>query len=179
MRINAVSNQNLGFRGTWETQRLGKFVHYTDPDRVKKVYIPDENENEYSIAHAWKQETGLLPIDWVKENNPYNQSNSRIQYEVAGSPYMPLNVLKASTEMKYRKIDDYDNNSKIEKHIELAKLAAQENDKEEVETQEHNMINQMKKIPAPSLVMAAAMHMDNYKDNFGTNSMYGIRYGKL
>ena len=185
MKIGAISNvsaanrvSNPNFNGRWERKSVQKYVDYTDPDTYKQVYVPDEGEDAYTIAQAWKSHTGYYPIDWVKSNNIYNQSQNPIQYEIKDASYMPLEVLRASVNLKYNNLNSYDHNEKIEKYIELAKLSSQKGDDADVKCQENKMIDEMKQIHVPKLMVAAAWQMNNYKDGFGTETMYGIRYGK-
>ncbi len=197
MRINALSsiqanvfgaqrNNNVNFNGHWENGYYSRYAHGAGTIQ-KRVYVPDKGEDASSISRAWEDETGLAPIDWVKENNPYNQAPARpdpygnnkgaVIYEIKGYPYMPVGVLKASAEKKLDESGDFV--ERISAYTELAKLSAQINDKAAVREYENRMVENLKESNSPSLTAAAAHIMDNYKDGFGNNAMYAIRYGRI
>ena len=90
---------------------------------------------------------------------------------------MPVGVLKASAEKKLDESGDFV--ERISAYTELAKLSAQINDKAAVREYENRMVENLKESNSPSLTAAAAHIMDNYKDGFGNNAMYAIRYGRI
>ena len=99
MRINSIQsnfvNRNKqAFSGHWESTNREKYIGYWDG--VIRSYVPDEGESLKDIALAWKRETGLLPTEWVQKVNTYNQSEEPVEYRIKGSPYMPIDVLRAS-----------------------------------------------------------------------------------
>ncbi len=71
MQVNAISagavsrGNNVSFNGQWKKRAVynGADFHIYN----KNEYIPDKNETVYDISNAWKKETGLYPIDWVKK----------------------------------------------------------------------------------------------------------------
>lgn len=174
MMIHGITNIN--FNGHWEDQIAYKKAYGAEPVK-RRVYVPDENENAYQMAIAWKNETGMTPIEWVKVNNPYNQKGKGIEYKFSNASYMPINVLKASAKMELTNKDfEYD---KIKPLIELAKLAAQEGDEIAVKSYERKMIDSFKKLPSAKLKEGAQTQMNDYKDGFGSKVCYGLRYGNL
>ena len=142
MKINTISTVNYAynnkkaqsFNGTWKERAIFNAADYHTHNQ--KNYIPDENESPKDIAKAWQKETGLLPIDWVKKVNPFNQvkyyktygEELDTEYRINGQKYMPLDVLKASVKLKI----EYDNTYKtpeIRNYVDLAELAMITNDK--------------------------------------------------
>lgn len=176
MRVDCISanksvTSGVYFDGHWEMRRINQYPNQKFRDRIKMVYIPDQSETPYQIAYAWKNETGYAPIDWIKRNNPYNQSTSPIQYEIENCPYLPIDVIKASVDLKYRLINSDEKHRKIDKYIELAKLAAQVGDKQDVLNQEKNMAVTLMQITDSASKLKAVFAMDNYKPDFGTTVM--------
>ena len=182
MRINSISNfsanrNRQSFNGHWEEQYSFQFMNCSGNKIIKKVYVPDENESLTDVAKAWKSETGKLPSDWVKSNNPYDQSEEKVQYEIKNSPYMPINLLIASERIKEKNANSH--TDKIDSYVELAKFYAQKNDYQQVKAYENKMVDTFKDISGAKSQEIAASIMDKYKEDFGSDTKAKVRYGKL
>lgn len=181
MKINTISAVNYAynnkkaqsFNGTWQKRLVFNGADYHTHNQ--KDYIPDENESPRDIAKAWQKETGLLPIDWVKKVNPFNQVNhyktygeeKDTEYRINGQKYIPLDVLKESVKLKI----EYDNAYKtpeIRNYVDLAELAMITNNKKEAKIYEKEMVKIFENERAPKLQYANSKTMDEYKNHWGT-----------
>ena len=181
MKIYAISNftadcKKPHFDGQWETKRMPSHVNSYGGDVVKKVYTPDKKENFASIANAWKQETGSFPSDWVKFNNPYNQNNNDVQYEIKGYPYIPVKLLVESEKLKLSE-SDYSLDT-MECYSQLAKFSAQMGNKQQVKEYEQEMVQSLYDTAGAKYEVIGAKIMNDYRDGFGDDTLARKRYAK-
>ena len=178
MKLNAISaasnlrsNRHVSFNGQWKTRSIYNGADYHVYN--KKEYIPDEGETPRQIAFAWLKETGLLPIDWVKEVNPFNQIKNHncgpereTEYTIKGLKYMPLGIIKESVKIKMERNQAL-NRDYTDELIDLANLSLTEGNKEEAKYYERQMVEIYAKQTSPSLKKAVASSMNEYKENWG------------
>ncbi len=174
MNVNAVSNFNYSnkaamksFKGHWEEDTALNASGYVMNER--KSYVPDKNESPAEIAIAWEKETGKLPIDWVKQNNLYNQGKN-INYQIKDKSYLPFSLLKASAEVKLGRASD--SIDKVFAYTELAKLAAQEGNEKAQRKLETKIQETFAQVSGAKYQMMLANHLNSYKDDYGINLMY-------
>ena len=178
MRINAIQSGYTNrtpqaFKGHWETTDREKYVGYWD-GKIRS-YVPDAGESLRDIALSWRRETGLLPHEWVKEVNTYNQFENPVEYRIKGAPYMPLNVLRASADLKAEERGNYPDDN-IERYLELAKLSAQAGDFPGINYCEGEVVKNFYELKSSKMEEGAAFNMDNYKDGFGSEVKARKRY---
>ncbi len=160
--INTTTPQN--FRGHWEDYKISSKSGFIDIN--KKIYIPDKKESATDIAIAWKNQTGLLPSDWVKKHNPYNQVKNDIQYEIQGCPYLPIDILQASIKLKLQ--NSKSNLERLDLYTETAKFAAQEDDLATVSIAKAKMIGELGEIQNEKERFAGEYIVNKYLPGFGT-----------
>ena len=178
MKLNAISaasnlrsNRHVSFNGQWKTRSIYNGADYHVYN--KKEYIPDEGETPRQIAFAWLKETGLLPIDWVKEVNPFNQIKNHncgpereTEYTIKGLKYMPLGIIKESVKIKMERNQAL-NRDYTDELIDLANLSLTEGNKEEAKYYERQIIEQYKKQSSSKVKMGFKYLMEDYKENWG------------
>ena len=172
MKVSAINTPQLvSFRGHWKNTTLynANMCHIGN----QKIYLPDKNETPTEIAYAWREETGKLPIDWVKDVNPYNQLDSRKiykesqqEYFIQGKKYMPLDVLKASALIKYKE-NSYYESAKLDNLITLAELSSMENNQEETKKYERKIVEMYEQDKSITSKLGIVSAMNRYKDNWG------------
>jgi hypothetical protein len=165
MKITCINyNYPQNFCGHWENYHVSNKSGYMNIN--KRIYVPDRRESDAEIARAWKNETGLFPSDWVKKNNPYNQSKKDIQYEIQGYPYMPIDILHASVKLKWQ--SSKSNLERLDLYTESAKLYAQERDLPSVAITKSNIIEELGELKDPKERLAGEYMVNNYVPEFGT-----------
>ena len=183
MQVNAISagavsrGNNVSFNGQWKKRAVYNAADFHIYN--KNEYIPDKNETAYDISNAWKKETGLYPIDWVKKVNPYNQIKKipyggeiETEYSIKGKKYMPLDVLKASAQQKLEKMEkEYkaDNESqRLVTLIDLAEISSMDDDKKAAKDYESEIVKIYVNQNSLRLKKAVASKMNEYKENWGS-----------
>ncbi len=175
MKVNSISASNKynnwAFSGVWKERKIYNAADYHIYN--KKVYIPDEFETPEEIAMAWKNETGLFPIDWVKKVNPFNQvtkspqygQERETEYSIKDKKYLPYEVLKASALLKNDTL--FNDNEKVKNFIDIAELAMMEDNKEEAKLYEKKIVREFASQTHPRGKLAIASLMDEYKNRWG------------
>lgn len=182
MKINSIAATNYAckkpkmqsFNGSWEEKTIYKPDVYHSYHQ--KTYLPDKGESTTEIAKAWEKETGLLPIDWVKDVNPYNQLGSKTnngkyektEYVINGQKYMPVDVLIASAREKLNRKDEYDGYGKIKDCIELAQLHSLEGNQKAVKDVEKQIAQNFATQIMIKEKVASASLVNTYKEGWGT-----------
>lgn len=168
--IIAKSSVIPNFKGEWKERTVGQF--FRGCYHTECTYHPDNNESLEDIAYAWQAKTGQLPSEWVKENNVYNQTGDKT-YHIAGSYYMPLNLIKASLEIDREREAYYG----TEEHsvVELARVAEQLGDMEAVKQYEDDLIKIARKKMIAAECVATKGLLNNYKEGLGEKA-YGHSY---
>lgn len=174
MKINAISAGNhraVSFNGTWTKREIYNAADYHVYD--KKEYTPDKDETPEKISIAWLKETGALPIDWIKKVNPFNQVEEsrngapvKTEYSIKGHKFMPLDIIKASVEMKIDRAKA-SGRTYMEELIDLANIALMESDKDRAKAYEKEMVDQYKRESSPRSKDGTAYLMNEYKENWG------------
>lgn len=178
MKMNAISaasnlrsNGHVSFNGQWKKKAVYNAADFHIYNQ--NIYIPDKNETPEEISSAWKKETGMYPIDWVKKTNPYNQLKKMpaygeelpTEYVIHGQKYMPADVLKASAMQKLKHSSN--DSDKLNSLKDLANLSNMEYDDTNAKSYERQMVEIYAKQTSPSLKKAVASSMNEYKENWG------------